>query len=202
MKAGMVIDLAKCIGCNACTAACKQQNGVPSGVFWSRVLVEERGEYPGTTLHYQPVLCNHCENAPCVSSCPTGASHYVAGGIVDIDASKCIGCRACVVACPYGARTYLYGAPKSYFPGKERLPIEEHNYRNFVRGTVNKCTFCKDRVAEGEEPACVKTCVTKARVFGDLSDPKSEVSRLIVKRNGRPLLQEKGTRPSVYYIQR
>jgi dimethyl sulfoxide reductase iron-sulfur subunit len=202
MRYGMVIDLAKCIGCNACTMACKQYNGVPSEVFWSRVLVEERGEYPTTRLHFRPVLCNHCKNAPCVRACPTGASHFSEGGIVDVDASKCIGCGACIVACPYSARTRMNSNPKSYFPGKVELPLEVNNYKNFVRGTVTKCTFCKDRLAQGEEPACVKTCVTKARIFGELDDPASEISRVIARRNALPLLKEIGTEPSVYYLPR
>ncbi len=201
MKYGMVIDLRRCIGCNACTIACKQQNGTPPGVFWSHVNISEVGTYPKARLSPLPVLCNQCDNAACVNVCPTGASQKQANGIVTIDPSKCIGCRYCMVACPYNVRQFNGTAPVGYFPDKGGLnAYEQVMYVNHQVGTVEKCNFCASRVAAGQLPACVLTCPAKARIFGDLDDPNSEVSQLIVKNNAQPLNPEAGTKPNVYYI--
>ena len=151
----MVIDLQRCVGCSACSISCRNENNVPDGIYWSNKITETSGTFPNVRYHYIPTLCNHCENAPCVSACPTGASHVNEGGTVLVTRHKCTGCKACIAACPYDAR-YVH---------------EE--------GFVDKCTFCLHRVQRGELPACVGVCPTEALQFGDLNDPDSDVSRLL-----------------------
>jgi molybdopterin-containing oxidoreductase family iron-sulfur binding subunit len=201
MKYGMVIDLRRCVGCNACTIACKQQYGTPPGIFYSHVHITETGTYPNARQTPLPVLCNHCEDAPCVDVCPTGASAKQANGIVTIDANTCIGCRYCMVACPYNVRQFIGSETQGYYPDKGGLVVyEKAMYPSHQVGTVEKCSFCAVRVADGQLPACVLTCPAQARFFGDLDDPNSQVSQLIVQHNAKPLNPEAGTKPNVYYI--
>ncbi|WP_101722585.1 4Fe-4S dicluster domain-containing protein [Eggerthella timonensis] len=177
-RLGMAIDLALCIGCNACAVACKMENGVGLGHFNTWVEswdVDRDGDVRRASV---PKLCNHCANPACVSVCPTGASYVDADGSVQIDTDKCIGCKYCMAACAYGVR-YL---------------VEE-------TGDVHKCTFCHHRSANGLLPACVGTCVTRARVFGDLNDPESDVSKLLAEAGGgEALLADMGMEPSVRYV--
>ena len=177
-RLGMAIDLALCIGCNACAVACKMENGVGLGHFNTWVEswdVDRDGDVRRASV---PKLCNHCANPACVSVCPTGASYVDEDGSVQIDTGKCIGCKYCMAACPYGVR-YL---------------VEE-------TGDVHKCTFCHHRSSNGLLPACVGTCVTKARVFGDLNDPDSDVSKLLAEAGGgEVLLADMGMEPSVRYV--
>jgi len=197
----MVIDLERCVGCNACTLACKIENGTPADVYYTRVYTEETGEYPDVKTTFVPALCNHCEDAPCVTVCPTGASYRREDGVVLIDQDMCIGCRFCMMACPYNERFYLRkGTLEGGYYG-ERTDFEEAKWSLFQEGTVHKCTFCVHRVDQGLEPACVVTCPTDARVFGDLEDETSKVSTLIRERRGRPPKPEAGTKPSVYYLE-
>jgi molybdopterin-containing oxidoreductase family iron-sulfur binding subunit len=142
----------------------------------------------------------HCNNAPCAEVCPTGATEQHANGVVTVDADKCIGCRYCQVACPYDARAFNFGKPEPYYADMDLTPYEEARNGEHKVGTVGKCDFCSDRVELGEEPACVKACISGARIFGDLDDPNSEVSRLIAQRDARQFHPELGTDPSVYYI--
>jgi len=200
MKYGMVIDLRRCVGCNACTIACKQQNGTPPGVFYSHVNIYEVGKYPNAKQKSLPVLCNHCDDPACVNVCPVGASQKLPNGIVTVDADKCIGCRYCQVACPYDVRQFFGSNDQGYYPDKGLTAYEKAVYSQHQVGTVGKCDFCADRVAEGQLPACVLTCPAKARYFGDLDDPNSEVSRLIVANDAYTLKPEEGTLPNVYYI--
>lgn len=198
---GMVIDLKRCVGCYACVLACKSENGTPKGIFYTRVLDKEEGTFPNVKKTYVPVLCNHCKNAACERVCPTGATSKRADGIVLVDQNVCVGCRACYVACPYNNRYFL---PKGvlgegYYPGG-LTPFEEVKYKELQEGVVTKCTLCVHRIDEGLEPACVNTCPSDARVFGDLDDPNSKVSRLLRQRKGVQPLPECDTDPSVYYL--
>lgn len=200
---GMVIDLKRCIGCNACTVACKQENTTPDGVFWTKVVSEEIGTFPNVTRAYIPLLCNHCEEAPCERVCPTTATYHTEDGIVLVDENKCIGCGACITACPYKNRIKLH--KEALERGLYRIgvltPFEKQGYSRFVPGTVLKCTFCHERVKEGMEPACAATCPTEARIFGDLDDPESKVRKLIQSRKGYQPLAHFNTRPKVFYIE-
>jgi Fe-S-cluster-containing dehydrogenase component len=212
MRWGMLINLTKCVGCYACVVKCKQEHFLPPGVMWGRVLTSETGIYPNVTKHVYPVLCNHCQEAKCVDVCPTGATQRREDGIVWVDANTCVGCRYCLVACPYQARTY-YSERREYYPGQGFTEFEKLGERLYPHqtGTVLKCDFCKERIDAGLErglkpgvdreatPVCVITCPAKARYFGDLDDPNSEVSLLIRKWQAVPLHPEYGTEPSVYY---
>lgn len=200
MRYGMVIDLRTCVGCNACSLACRQEHGTPSGILYSRVQNREVGTYPKTRLEALPLLCMHCDDAPCVKVCPTKATYVGPNGIVRVDAAKCIGCRRCMDACPYGARFFNDGASGAYFPGQGATAYESATAGEHVKGTVEKCDFCVDRVTAGQEPACVQSCTAKARHFGDLDDPKSEIVKLIDRFGGKPLQAELGTKPKVYYL--
>jgi len=213
---GMVINLNKCIGCYTCMLACKQEHYLPPNMFWTRVLVGELGKYPAVRKQEYPVLCNHCKDAACVSVCPTGATTKREDGIVMIDYDKCVGCRYCVMACPYQQRTFYGDDKKEYFPGQGFTEWEVLGRKLYPleKGTVVKCTFCVERVDEGQKkglkpgmdreatPACVIACPAKARYFGDLDDPASEVSRLVSERKASQLSPEFNTNPSIYYIAR
>jgi tetrathionate reductase subunit B len=174
---GMVIDSERCIHCAACMVACRAENAVPEGHSRNRVSEEESGAYPSITVVMTPSQCMQCDDAPCVRVCPTGASYRDANGVVLINADDCIGCRYCIEACPYEAR-----------------------YFDEASGTVDKCTFCGHRVAQGLEPACVTTCPTRTRVFGDLDDLSSPVARLVASGRAGVRLPEAGTKPKVYYL--
>jgi Fe-S-cluster-containing dehydrogenase component len=175
----MVIDQRRCVGCLACIVACKRENDVPPEHYRTRVVEEVSGAYPELRLELRSELCNHCDNPPCVYNCPTGASHKRDDGTVQIKRKKCVGCKACIAACPYNAR-YIH---------------PEHGY-------ADKCSFCEHRIREGKEPACVATCIGKSRIFGDLDDPESEVSKILRRFEPRVLLKEAGTKPRVFYVRR
>ncbi|MBI4320614.1 MAG: 4Fe-4S dicluster domain-containing protein [Chloroflexi bacterium] len=198
VRLGMAIDLNRCIGCHSCYMACKAENFTPPGVFWGRVLEKEIGKYPTVKKMFLPILCNHCEDPACKRVCPTGATSKREDGIVLVDYDKCVGCRACMMACPYDVRFYVKEI-RSYFPAGP-TPYEAYGYPRFQTNVVQKCTFCSHRVDRGLQPACVETCPTKARYFGDLGDPASEISQLIAQRGGYQLRAELGTNPSVYYL--
>lgn len=193
---GMVMDMRTCVGCQACMAACSAENQTP---FWSekfRTHVEdkEQGSFPDVRRVQLPRLCMHCENTPCLSACPTGATHMNKDGIVLVNNDRCIGCYACCIACPYDAR-YPYDRKdvekEHELYGKEVAHKTPH---------VDKCTFCVQRLVENLEPACVATCPTHTRIFGDLDDPSSEVHNLAASGKAQALNQGLGTSPKVFYI--
>ncbi len=199
---GMAINLDRCTGCNTCVMACKMQNNVPMSMHWNRVVaegceseVDAVGTYPNLSRTYVPIACQHCENAACERVCPTGATHTDELGRVVVDYDKCIGCRMCMAACPYNARVFNWEEPvrdPDFNYGHKDVPVRP-------KGVVEKCTFCKERTDAGEEPMCVRCCLSKARVFGDLDDPNSEVAQIVRTKNARVLLEDRGTRPQVYY---
>ena len=177
MRYGFVIDHRKCIGCHACTVACKTEHEVPLGVFRTWVKYVERGTYPHARRFFTVLRCNHCTDPPCVRICPTRALVKRPDGIVDFDASRCIGCKSCMQACPYDA---LYIDPGT--------------------GTAAKCNYCAHRVEVGLEPACVIVCPERAIVAGDLEAPESEIARLVAREQVEVRKPEQGTGPNVYYI--
>lgn len=205
MRLGMAIDLKRCIGCQACSVACKQSNNLPDSVWWTRVLTvggssmdTAGGTYPNNHLSYLPVSCQHCENPACAKVCPVGATYRdPETGVVRQDYDKCIGCRMCIAACPYtGVRNFNWEEPKHYLDFATGDPdVPEHQ-----KHVVEKCTFCYQRSSQGKTPACMELCPGRARFWGDLDDPDSEVSKLIASREYKQLLPEKGTKPSVYYL--
>ena len=199
MRYGMIVDLKRCIGCNACTVTCKQKNTTRPGVFWSKVNVSEEGSYPHAYKKFLPVLCMHCENPTCVHVCPTGASYKREDGIVLVDKGKCIGCRYCMAACPFEVRSFDFGETHGYFPDKGYNEYEQATDGMRVKGTVSKCTLCSEKIDEGDIPACVRACPTQARIFGDLD---SEEMGALVKEGAYQARPDARTNPSVYYLPR
>lgn len=173
----MVIDTVRCVGCMDCVVACKTENSVPEGLNRDWIACDVHGMFPTLHMEIRSERCNHCDNPPCVSCCPTGASHvHDLGGVVLVDGDMCIGCKGCVASCPYGAR-FIH--PDGY---------------------ADKCTFCIHRVEQGLLPACVAVCPTHCMHFGDLDDPNSEVSTLLASRNAHVLLPDAGTKPRIHYL--
>lgn len=180
----MVIDQRRCIGCHSCTVACRTWNELPNDIIYNAVMSEGvEGEWPNVHRNWLPTLCMHCEKPACVPVCPAGASQQDDDGVVWVDYNKCMACLACVNACPYGMRDQSHLRPRL------------HRF-------VQKCTFCRDHRAMDPEaqPYCVATCHQKARIFGDLDDPESEVSKLVSSVETVRLLEELGTGPQIYYI--
>lgn len=199
MRYGMLIDLRKCVGCTACSIACKGANATPAGINYNKIKKYEVGTFPNAKMKSIPMPCMHCEDAPCVKVCPSKASIKNEDGIVTIDASRCMGCRACIIACPYESRQFIWEVG-AYYEGQNATPFEEQKQGAFEEGVVTKCKFCRERLEDGEQPACVQTCIASARIFGDLDDPNSEISKLIVESGAVPFREEQGTQPLVYYV--
>lgn len=177
MNYGFLIDNRKCIGCHACSTACKAENDVPLSVNRTWVKYVETGRYPDSRRHFQVTRCNHCANPPCVRICPVTAMYQRADGIVEFDSDICIGCKACMQACPYDA---IYIDPESH--------------------TAAKCHYCAHRVDLFLEPACVVVCPEHAIIAGDMDDPASEISRLLARQDVTVRKPEQGTAPKLFYI--
>lgn len=175
---GMLINTRKCIGCYACLLACQRQNDLDPETHFIRFEDREMGEYPTATVEHIPIQCMHCEDAPCVSVCPTGASYATEDGIVRVDEERCIGCKYCMVACPYHVRT-----------------------QDPATGVVDKCRMCVQIDEETGRPghSCVKACLTGARMFGDLDDPESEISKEIAATKAVPLAGDR-TKAKIFYV--
>jgi len=209
-KWGMVIDTRKCVGCSACTVACKVENKEPPGVVYRPVVLRV---HPDMSVTFLPRPCMQCENPPCIKVCPVGATFKRPDGIIAIDYDVCMGCRYCISACPYQARTfdwglyYTEGTPKieyydiwtsfEYGVDEWGRPV---NSRKSPKFNTRKCHFCIHRLESGMLPACVTTCIGRATYFGDLNDPDSLVSKLIREQGASRLKEELGTEPKVYYI--
>ena len=196
MTYGMLIDLKKCVGCHACSVACKEARGTRPGVRRSRVERTFEGIYPSVRKTAVPMLCMHCEMPSCVEVCPQDATYKRDDGIVVIDKDKCIGCGACQTVCPYDAR-HLAASEDGYF-GSELNEYEAVMYEAMPPATMDKCTFCAERIdaGSGEKQACVAACPAGARVFGELDDIRAEAEAA----GGYQLLPEEGTNPSVWYL--
>ena len=217
-RRAMVVDIKKCLkaeqGCKKCAEACNIVHNVPQfdnpkdAVKWIWLTSVENAfpdsgesgyaeEYYKETLKGLPfiVLCNHCDNPPCVRVCPVKATFRRPDGIVMMDYHRCIGCRFCMAACPYGARSLNWRDPRPFI----KTPLNRE-YPTRTRGVVEKCNFCDERLAKGLKPACVEACKEKALVFGDIEDPKSEVRELLAQHPSIRRKPQLGTHPQVYYI--
>lgn len=204
-KYAMVVDTARCVSCNRCAMACMVENNLPVGVLYNRGMTEggdcfrvPGGEYPdGLSMRFYTLSCQHCDMPACFAVCPTGATEKRDDGIVTVDGEKCIGCESCIAACPYeGVRTLIEGEPQyhlDFATGDADAPTHRGN-------TVEKCNFCAQRIDRGETPICADVCFAHARFFGDLDDPESEVSKLLLEREYDLLLSDQGTEPNVYYL--
>ena len=177
MKYGFIIDNRKCIGCHACTTACKSEHDVAIGVNRTYVKQVEKGEFPNTRRIFSVMRCNHCTDAPCVEICPVEALYTREDGIVDFDNNRCIGCKSCMQACPYDA---LYIDPDTQ--------------------TAAKCNYCAHRIDVGREPACVSVCPEHAIIAGDMHNPNTEISQLLARQAVKVRKPEKGTNPNLFYI--
>jgi tetrathionate reductase subunit B len=177
VRYGMVVDLRRCIGCQACQIACKAELDVPLGVFRTWVKKIEKGRYPRVSNSFLPSMCNQCENPICLQNCPTKATYQLESGIVVVDEHRCIGCKYCIASCPYNVR-----------------------HVNPLKKIVQKCEFCIHRVEAGLEPACVDTCPTRALIFGNMLDPESAISKALATYAVHVLKPDRATMPQVYYI--
>jgi phenylacetyl-CoA:acceptor oxidoreductase subunit 1 len=204
----MTADLRRCVGCQTCTAACKEGNGTAPGVQWRKVLDLEFGEYPDVTRVFVPTGCQHCAEPPCMEVCPTTATGQRKDGIVTIDYDLCIGCGYCMAACPYDARFKVEKRDFAY--GAGATASEEK--RDFPEGVATKCTFCSKRIDAGlakglkpgvdpeATPLCVNSCISGALAFGDIEDPESPVAKLLAENRSFRMHEAEGTKPNFYYL--
>jgi len=219
---GMIIDLDKCTGCQACVVACKVENNVPFAepeqaalgrvIAWMDVITTVEGEYPNVRVRHMPRPCMQCDEPPCIKVCPVYATYKNPEGLVGQIYPRCIGCRYCTNACPYTVKYFNWYAPQ--------WPEQMENYLNpdvaiRPKGVVEKCTFCVQRLQKAREqarvenrqlrdgeyiPACVESCPSNAMYFGDLDDPNSKVASLAENARAFLALEELGTEPKVYYL--
>ena len=221
---GMVIDLDRCTGCEACVVACHAENNIATvgedqaakgrAMHWIRVERYYDGDFPDVKMKFMPVMCQQCGDAPCEPVCPTFASYHTEEGLNGQIYNRCIGTRYCANACPYNLRFFNFFNPE--WPKPLNLQFNPDVSIRDV-GVMEKCTFCGHRIRAAEiqaeadkralkdgevQPACVQSCPTKAMVFGDLNDPQSEVARLARSGRATKLLEELGTKPQVIYLKR
>lgn len=202
---GMAIDLTRCIGCNTCAVACKVSNNLPRDLWYNVVHTEGRdfsdtssGTYgEDVYMSWRPVNCMHCAKPICEQVCPTGATYKRDDGIVAIDEDKCIGCRSCMMACPYNVRRYLQTDPEYYTD----FAIGDVSAPKHIGHTVEKCNFCAGRIERGDVPACMELCPGRARYWGDLDDPNSDVRKAMEGRDVSVMHEDAGTQPSVFYLE-
>lgn len=219
---GMVIDLDRCNGCQACEVACRVENNVPVGgpeaarqnrtISWMQVITETRGEWPDLRTRFLPRPCMHCDRPPCTAVCPVGATSIDGEGIVGQVYPRCIGCRYCANACPYTVKSFNWRKP-SYPPSAAAMLNPDVSTRPV--GVIEKCTFCHHRLQRAREraradrrplredeyvPACAESCPTGAISFGDLSNPNHRVAELVKNPRAFRLLEELGTKPKVFYL--
>ncbi|HKB94814.1 MAG TPA: 4Fe-4S dicluster domain-containing protein [Gaiellaceae bacterium] len=228
-KWGMVIDQNRCVGCWTCAVGCKEINNEPLGFWWNRILTASasevtgesspaaaapasdsidvpHGTFPNVDMAYLPTACQQCTDAPCVKVCPVGATFRRDDGAVLVDYERCIGCRYCMAACPYGIRVFNWGDAKQPVDFTVGFGQDYRTDGRLVftpdrpRGVVEKCTWCVERIDNGEQPFCVEVCPVGARVFGDLADPTSEVAQLVEEGGATQLLPDLGTDPRVFYL--
>jgi len=222
MKWGMAIDLDRCTGCEACVVACRAENNVPVGgpenaargrtTEWIRVERHEEGTFPNVRVEFKPVLCVHCDEAPCVAVCPVAATYETPDGLNAQIHPRCIGTRACAFGCPYSVRSFNWSDPSWEAPLDQTI---NPDVAVRWRGIMEKCTFCvqrirrvKDAAREEEraiednevQPACAQACPAEAIVFGDLDEPESTVARLSESPRAERPLEELGTGPRVFYL--
>ncbi len=207
----MAIDIKKCeetSNCTKCIEACHSYHNVPNfdnhkdEIKWiwkdkfHNAFITQENEFLPRGLNYKTVLllCNHCGNPPCTNVCPTQATWKREDGIVMMDWHRCIGCRYCVAACPYGSRSFNWRDPRPFI--KKQNP----EFPTRTRGVVEKCTFCAERLARGQMPACVEACPSNALIFGDLQDPGSEIRQVLSERYSIRRKPELGTNPEVFYL--
>jgi len=219
----MVIDIRKCVGCNACTIACIAENKLPPGIVYRPVTTQELGQYPNIQIRFMPRPCMHCDNPSCVPVCPVKATWKRPDGVVVVDYDKCIGCRYCLNACPYGARTSDFGryyasdvaggsgtgadrpvygpeSPWEHLPNNEYAKNWDRKDNGSPVGNARKCHFCLHRLEVGQLPACVTTCIGRATYFGDSNDPDSLVVQLVTKHNVQTLFPHWGNKPQCFYV--
>ncbi len=222
VRLGMVIDLDKCTGCQACVVACRAENNIPvagpdqaakgRGIFWMHLLPIVEGEFPRVKQKFIPQPCNHCDEAACVKVCPVNATYKNPDGLIAQIYTRCIGCRFCTVACPYTRRYFNWFTPE--WPEEMKAQLNPEVYVR-TRGVVEKCTFCSQRVRAGKDrakqqnrplqdgdiiPACMETCPTGAIHFGNLNDPESMVAQLARSPRAFRLQEDLGTEPKVIYL--
>jgi molybdopterin-containing oxidoreductase family iron-sulfur binding subunit len=225
----MVIDLQRCTGCGGCLISCKSENNIQAGVTFGKKIVKTVGTFPNVRFEFIPTLCNHCENPPCARACPTKAMHKDtdAGNITKHTPEKCIGCKTCMAMCPYGVISRNTKDTHRFWKGNKAtikgctstpaevvkkvngngIPYYNPNKENSApgaglryKGIVEKCLFCDHLVKQGKLPFCVTACPADARIFGDLNDPNSAVSKLLAKYRPWQLKDHLGTKPKVFYI--
>lgn len=215
---GMAIDLNRCFGCQTCAAACKVANNLPIGMEYNIVYTQgdddlneigtavangavsndcASGTYENPILNFLPVQCQHCDKPACMAHCSTGATQQRDDGIVWVDYELCIGCGSCVEACPYeGVRTTIVEEPEYYLD----MTVGEVDAPKHKANVTEKCNFCYNLIDRGEVPACMQLCPGRARYWGDLDDPESEISKAIEGREYAFLHEDAGTQPKVYYL--